>query len=80
MMDQLELAPGLERFDSRLDRLEGSLQANLGGRITNLQLKLEEAGVILHGRARTFYAKQLAQQAFMRLSDLPILANEIEVV
>jgi len=33
----------------------------------------------LRGRAKTYYAKQLAQHAVMEATDLPVLANEIEV-
>jgi hypothetical protein len=36
-------------------------------------------GLVLRGRAQTFYTKQLAQHAVMRATALPILANEIEV-
>ena len=36
-------------------------------------------GIVLRGFTRTYYLKQLAQQAVMNLTDLPILANEIEV-
>jgi len=35
--------------------------------------------LILRGRTRTYYAKQLAQQAVMEATALPIRANEIEV-
>jgi hypothetical protein len=34
---------------------------------------------VLRGRARTYYAKQLAQHAVMQATALPILRNEIEV-
>jgi hypothetical protein len=40
---------------------------------------MRERGVILRGRSRTFYEKQLAQHALMQITRLPILANEIEV-
>src|SRR5204862_2417406 len=78
-MNDQGAAATLESSRSRLDELEGFLQAHLGGRIRNLTLSQHEAGVILHGQARTFHAKQLAQHALMHVSDLPILANEIEV-
>jgi len=64
---------------SEVDQLEVLLQAHLSGRITNLRLNVDDGGIILRGHARTFHAKQLAQHAFMRLSKLPILANDIEV-
>jgi hypothetical protein len=40
---------------------------------------IADKGLILCGRARTYYAKQRAQHAVMEATGLPILANEIEV-
>jgi len=37
-------------------------------------------GLVLTGRTCTYYVKQLAQHAVMEFVDLPILANDIEVV
>ena len=62
-----------------IDQLETRLQGQLSGRVRNLHLAMEESGVVLHGIARTYYAKQLAQHAFMRETQLPLAANEIEV-
>jgi hypothetical protein len=64
---------------SALDQLENRVQSKLSGRIRNLRLLRHGDGVVLRGFARTFYAKQLAQHAVMTESELPILANEIEV-
>jgi hypothetical protein len=63
-----------------LDELEAHLQCSLSGRVWNLRLLVEQDGLILHGRTRTYYAKQLAQQAVMKATPTPILANEIQVV
>ena len=63
----------------RLDHLENRVQARLSGRVRNLRLLLHDAGIILRGLARTYHAKQLAQHAVMTETQLPILANEIEV-
>jgi hypothetical protein len=65
-----ELPPGL---------LETHVQSRLGGRIKDLQLVVQDQGLILRGHARTYYAKQLAQQAVMQATELPILSNDIEV-
>jgi hypothetical protein len=40
---------------------------------------VRDGGLVLRGRAHTYYAKQLAQHAVMDNHPLPILANEIEV-
>jgi hypothetical protein len=34
---------------------------------------------VIRGRTQTYYAKQLAQEAIMELTDLPIIANSIQV-
>lgn len=62
-----------------LDRLEAQVQGQLAGRLLGFRLKRNDGGVILIGRASSYYTKQLAQHAVMRTTDLPILRNEIEV-
>lgn len=62
-----------------LEELEANLQRCLGGRVNDFQLLLTPEGLILRGRAATYYAKQLAQQAVLEKTQHPILANEIEV-
>jgi hypothetical protein len=62
------------------ERLESLMTRRLGNRIRNLRVKLLPTGVILQGRAATYYAKQLAQHAAMELGQAPILANDIEVL
>ena len=57
--------------------LEAHIQCRLSGQVRNL--RLVDGGLVLHGHARTYYAKQLAQEALMSATMLPILANEIEV-
>jgi hypothetical protein len=61
------------------ERLESLMQRRLGNRIRGLRVLRYAAGIVLQGRAPTYHAKQLAQHAAMELSDLPILANDIEV-
>lgn len=59
--------------------LETHLQSRLVGRVREFRLEVQARGLILRGRARTYYAKQLAQHAVMEATDLPILANVITV-
>jgi len=61
-------------------RVENRIRHQLSGRLREFRLELRGAGVVLRGRARTYYAKQLAQHAVMAATDLPILRNEIEVL
>jgi len=60
-------------------QLEAHVQARLHGRVRHFRLVVCGGGLILTGRAPTYYAKQLAQHAVMEATALPILANEIEV-
>lgn len=60
-------------------QIEQLVARRLDGRAHSVRLEFRENGLILHGRARTYYTKQLAQHAVMELCDFPIRANEIEV-
>lgn len=60
-------------------RLETHIQSRLGSRVRHVRVVCQNHGVILQGSAHTYYAKQLAQQSVMEITDLPILANEIDV-
>jgi hypothetical protein len=59
--------------------LEMQIQARLGTRVRQLRVVRRNNGVVLQGIAYTFYAKQLAQHSVMEITDIPLLANEIEV-
>lgn len=59
--------------------LEAHIQCRLSGYLSDFKLVALDRGLILHGRAPTYYAKQLAQQMVMEATEKPILANEIEV-
>ena len=59
--------------------LKAHLQTRLGSQVRHLRVVCRDNGVILQGSASTYYAKQLAQHSVMSITDMPILANEIEV-
>jgi hypothetical protein len=63
---------------SMVEELEREIQGSLGGHVRHFQMLRRGDGVILQGRTRTYYAKQLAQQLVMRHNQR-VLANEIEV-
>lgn len=64
----------------QLEQLQAHVQGRLGRQVRNLRLFLRGSGLVLQGRAHTYYAKQLAQHVVMRAAEYPIQANEIEVV
>jgi hypothetical protein len=55
------------------------LQEQLTRQVRGFQVQVEPPGIILRGRVTTYYAKQVAQHLIMRMTDLPILTNDIEV-
>jgi hypothetical protein len=72
MLQNTSSSLGLEQAEARLVR-------HLSGRIRDLRVDIRTDGVVLHGFARTWYAKQLAQHAASEMTGLRILANEIVV-
>jgi hypothetical protein len=63
-----------------IQELESHLRRRLAGRVAELQIIPHDRGLVLRGRSLSYYAKQLAQHTLMTVTDLPLLANEIEVV
>ena len=60
--------------------LEEIVKARLQGWVQAFQLMSEHHGLVLRGKARSYYAKQLAQHTVMTATTAPIMANDIEVV
>jgi hypothetical protein len=60
--------------------IEGHINRAANGRIRDLHVVYSDEMIILHGRSRTYHAKQLAHQAVLDLTDgHPLLANQIVV-
>ena len=62
-----------------LDGLAELVRRRLAGRIRDLRLVLRENGIVLQGRACSYYGKQLAQHEVLRVVNAARLVNEIEV-
>ena len=60
-------------------RAAARLNVRLGRTIQDLQIVPHEGGVVLSGRASTYYAKQLAQHVAMEFFGDVGVANEIDV-
>jgi hypothetical protein len=67
------------KVDAQIDEIETHIQSHLNGRVRDFHLVLRSQGLVLQGHAHTYHAKQLAQHAVSTATNLPILANEIEV-
>jgi len=71
--------PG-KAFVDLAERLQGYIERKACGRIRDLQVVCSADQIILHGRSRTYHAKQLAQEAVLDLTDGHLaLANHIVV-
>jgi hypothetical protein len=72
------------RIDTAADywapRTAAVLQQRWGRQVRHLRVELEDGGLVLHGCAATYYAKQLAQHAAAEVVGMPVHTNAIEVV
>ena len=80
-VSSLPPARGRSLVDNGLaERLEGYIERRACGRIRDLHVVCQDDTIILSGRARTYHAKQLAQEAVLDLTEgFTALANQIVV-
>ena len=76
-MNMLRIDPAADNWAPRAAAI---LLQRWGRRIRDLRVELEGGGLILHGWAATYYAKQLAQHAAAEAAGLPVRTNAINVV
>ncbi len=62
-----------------IEEVEAGIRRRVGGRVSDLRVVVRGDGLALQGRSRSHHVRQLAQQAAMELTELPIVANEIRV-
>jgi len=78
-MDPRRLGRGQDRYDLA-EQIEGHIERRASGRIRDLHVVCSGESIILHGRTRTYHAKQLAQEAVLDLFEgRPLLTNQIVV-
>jgi hypothetical protein len=61
------------------DELATAIRERHRSLLRELRIEVVEGGVILHGRAYSFYGKQVAQHEILRRAQLVLLANRITV-
>ncbi|HLJ11928.1 MAG TPA: hypothetical protein VKU82_12100 [Planctomycetaceae bacterium] len=61
-------------------RVEMRVKGRLTGRLLRFRILVRHDGLVLLGRVRTYYAKQLVQAAVLELTEMPIAENAVEVV
>lgn len=69
----------LEEADELAASIERAVQWETGGEVADLTVEVGPQGVLLKGHCDTFYTKQLAQHAAMRIPGGDRLVNSIEV-
>lgn len=77
MNSAIEMVDGLST--DKMTHLEEQVECQFSGRIHEFHLCVRDGGLVLSGRAATYYAKQLVQHLVMQATDLPIRANDILV-
>jgi len=65
--------------DELADRIEANVLRRAWGRVCDFHVEVKDCGLVLKGRTRTYYAKQLVRQAATEAAGLPILADEVKV-
>jgi hypothetical protein len=67
------------RITDDLGCIEQGLRFRLGYRVHDLRLWVEPHGLVITGRAESYYDKQLAQQIVKELGELNVAENRIVV-
>jgi len=63
-----------------IDRIAVRVMGRLAGQLRRLRIVVRHDGLVLHGHVRSYYAKQLVQEAVMSATDVRIAENAIEIV
>jgi hypothetical protein len=74
-----DVAPSVDAR-SLMMKIKRSIRRQASGGVQELQVQIELASIRLQGRCTSFYSKQLAQTAAMRLCGDLAVVNDIEVV
>ena len=79
MVDVTQSYDHASMISDEIATAEAHLAKHLRGRLSEVRLSIHLGGVVITGRTRSYYVKQLAQHAVMERVSLPIVANEITV-
>jgi hypothetical protein len=79
MSSQVMQQPQHRQDASTVEVLKKHLRRRLSTRIRGLAIAVRADGLVLKGQVRSFYEKQLAQQALMEATNTPIAFNQLEV-
>lgn len=76
---KLHLRSDAHPNEELIDAIERMVRIRTGGTIRGLRVEAGDNGVVLSGRASTYYTKQLATAAALETADEVNLTNNIEV-
>jgi osmotically-inducible protein OsmY len=62
-----------------LSEIEARVRCRLGGQVRHLRLRAHDEHLVLQGRARSYHARQEAEEWAAELSGCPDIVNEIEI-
>ncbi len=78
-VDEATPAPTLVDLRSLAARIKRTIRRQTGGGVNGLKVEIDGETVRLLGTCPTFYCKQLAQQAAMRIAQSSLVENLIVV-
>lgn len=67
------------QLPGELAAVEGRIAREFSQRLHGFHIAIRDDGLVLEGRTRSYFSKQLVQQAVVNAIDLPIVANNIVV-
>lgn len=76
---KLHLGPEARPSNELIDTIERMVRVRTGGTVRGLRVEVGDNGIVLSGRASTYYTKQLATQAALETAEDVNLTNNIEV-
>ncbi len=62
-----------------LVQIQQAIRRDFSLRVNNFRIRTADEGLILEGRTKTYYGKQMVQHAVMDATEFPILSNNIVV-
>jgi hypothetical protein len=71
--------PSAVKVTQTIHHLELQLQRRLRSYVRDLRLLPRADGLVLRGQSRNYFSKQVAQEAVMEATPVPLVANEIVV-
>lgn len=77
--NRIEATNELNGHCDEVTDLENHVRAKLTNRLFGFQIEIGDAGLVLRGKAPTYYVKSLAQHAVMERTRIPIAINRISV-